>query len=86
MGLIVEVKQFQDQIDIVIEAFKLGPLVGVDNVFQGQGMEADLLRTPAADERALGVPILGAIPDSPAQKDAATASARPQQVGSPETS
>ena len=48
-------------------------------------MEADLLRTPAAVERALGIPVLGAIPDSPTQKDAATASARPAQVGEPKT-
>jgi capsular polysaccharide biosynthesis protein len=63
----------------------LGLLFGIAIVLVLTWMEADLLRTPAAVERALGVPILGTIPDSPAQKDVATASAQPQQVGAPET-
>ena len=63
----------------------LGLLFGIAIVLVLTWMEADLLRTPAAVERALDVPILGAIPDSPAQKDAATASTRSQQVGAPET-
>ena len=34
-------------------------------------MEADLLRTPAAVERTLGIPILGAVPRSGKPKEAA---------------
>ena len=63
----------------------LGLLLGIAIVLVLTWMEADLLRTPAAVERALGIPVLGAIPDSPTQKDAATASARPAQVGEPKT-
>ncbi|RIK51580.1 MAG: hypothetical protein DCC57_10670 [Chloroflexi bacterium] len=45
--------------------------------------EADLLRTPAALERALGVPVLGAIPAPSGQKDAPQAGTQPGRVEAP---
>ena len=42
----------------------LGLLVGIAIVLVLTWMEADLLRTPASVERALDLPVLGAIPDS----------------------
>jgi capsular polysaccharide biosynthesis protein len=42
----------------------LGLLLGLGLVLLLTWVEADLLRTPAALERALGVPVLGAIPSS----------------------
>lgn len=40
----------------------LGLLLGIAIVLLLTWMEADLLRTPSATERALGIPVLGAIP------------------------
>ena len=48
-------------------------------------MEADLLRTPAAVERTLGMPVLGAIPASSGQKESAQATTQPGRVGAPKT-
>ncbi|MCC6166220.1 MAG: hypothetical protein IT329_03240 [Caldilineaceae bacterium] len=45
--------------------------------------EADLLRTPAALERALGVPVLGTIPALGGQKDAPQAGTQPGRVEAP---
>jgi hypothetical protein len=48
-------------------------------------MESDLLRTPAALERALAVPVLGAIPAMPGQKDAPQSAAQPGRLEAPTT-
>lgn len=49
----------------------LGLLLGVALAFLLTWMEADLLRTPAAVERSLGLPVLGAIPPAAGGKEAA---------------
>lgn len=48
----------------------LGLLFGIGVVVVLTWLEADLLRTPAAVERAVGIPVLGAIPDTPGQREA----------------
>lgn len=58
----------------------LGLLLGVGLVLLLTWMEAELLRTPAAVERTLGVPVLGMIPASAGQKEAAPAAARPSPL------
>ncbi len=63
----------------------LGLLLGLAIVLILTWMEADLLRTSAAVERTLGVPVLGAIPAVSGQKDAAQAAAQPGRVGTPNT-
>lgn len=63
----------------------LGVLLGVALVFALTWMEADLLRTPAAVERALGLPLLGAIPAAGATRDLPRPSAQPHPVGTPTT-
>ena len=63
----------------------LGLLFGLGLVLLLTWMESDLLRTPAAVERALGLPILGAIPPSAGAKDAAQAAPASGRVGAPET-
>ncbi|GIV76184.1 Wzz/FepE/Etk N-terminal domain-containing protein [Litorilinea aerophila] len=62
----------------------LGMLLGIGVVLVLTWMEADLLRTPAALERALGVPVLGAIPAVPAARETPQTAAQPGQVGAPE--
>ncbi len=49
----------------------LGLLLGLGLVLLLTWVESDLLRTPAALERALGVPVLGAIPSSGNPREAA---------------
>lgn len=63
----------------------LGVLLGVALVFALTWMEADLLRTPAAVERALGLPLLGAVPAAGATRDLPRPSAQPHAVGTPTT-
>jgi len=55
----------------------LGLLLGIGLVLALTWMESELLRTPAALERALGVPVLGAIPVAANVREA------PQPVASP---
>ena len=51
----------------------LGLLLGLALVLLLTWMEADLLRTPAAVERTLGIPVLGAVPRGGKSKEAAQA-------------
>ncbi|MCB0045723.1 MAG: hypothetical protein H6642_14990 [Caldilineaceae bacterium] len=60
----------------------LGLLFGLGLVLFLTWMEADLLRTPTAVERALSVPILGAIPAAETAKDARPVAA-PSRVSAP---
>ena len=62
----------------------LGLLLGVAIVLLLTWMEADLLRTPAAVERSLGVPVLGAIPRG-GRRDVAQPEPQPSRVGAPKT-
>ena len=48
-------------------------------------LEAELLRTPAAVERALGLPVLGAIPTASGPKDSSHTVAQAGRVGAPKT-
>lgn len=57
----------------------LGLLLGVALVLLLTWMEADLLRTPAAVERTLGVPVLGTVPRGGKSKEAVTA-AQPRSL------
>lgn len=63
----------------------LGVLLGVALVFALTWMEADLLRTPAAVERSLELPILGAIPAAVGVKEAPQPAAGAQRVSTPTT-
>ena len=63
----------------------LGLLFGLGLVLLLTWMESDLLRTPAAVERALDLPIVGAIPASTSAKEAPQAAAAPGRMGAPET-
>lgn len=63
----------------------LGFLFGLAIVLVLTWMEADLLRTPSAVERTLGVPVLGAIPAAAGQKEAAQSVPQPGPVGEPKT-
>jgi capsular polysaccharide biosynthesis protein len=63
----------------------LGLLLGIAVVLALTWMEADLLRTPAALERALNVPVLGAIPNVPGMKDSPRPSSQPGRIGAPKT-
>jgi capsular polysaccharide biosynthesis protein len=62
----------------------LGLLLGVAVVMLLTWMEADMLRTPAAIERALGVPVLGAIP-RPSPRRVIKPEVQPGRVGAPKT-
>jgi capsular polysaccharide biosynthesis protein len=61
----------------------MGVLLGVALVFALTWMESDLLRTPAAVERSLGLPVLGEIPTSVASKEVAQPTPQPRQVSTP---
>lgn len=61
----------------------LGLLLGVALLFVLTWMEADLLRTPAAVERALGLAVLGTVPATGVAREPAAGAARPRGVGSP---
>lgn len=63
----------------------LGLILGVGIVLLLTWMESDLLRTPAAAERALGVPVLAAIPRGAKSKEAPQPVAQPGRLGAPKT-
>jgi capsular polysaccharide biosynthesis protein len=62
----------------------LGLLLGIGIVLLLTWMEADLLRTPAAIERSLGMPVLGAIPRI-SGRDTVQPEVQPSRVGAPKT-
>lgn len=62
----------------------LGVLLGVGIVMLLTWMEADMLRTPAAIERALGLPVLGTIP-RPSPRRAIKPEVQPGRVSAPKT-
>jgi capsular polysaccharide biosynthesis protein len=61
----------------------LGLLFGIAVVLALTWMEADRLRTPAATERALSVPVLGAIPDLSGTKEVTREAPQPGQISVP---
>lgn len=63
----------------------LGLLFGIGIVLLLTWMEADFLRTPESVERALALPVLGAIPTSVSEPQTAPTGAHPEVVGAPET-
>jgi capsular polysaccharide biosynthesis protein len=63
----------------------LGMILGIGIVLLLTWMESDLLRTPAAAERALGMPVLAAIPRSVKNKEAAQPATQPGRLGAPKT-
>ncbi|MBX3015422.1 MAG: hypothetical protein KF832_28135 [Caldilineaceae bacterium] len=63
----------------------LGMLLGITLVLALTWMEADLLRTPAAAERALGLPVLAAIPVASRLREATTPTPQPTRLGAPKT-
>lgn len=58
----------------------LGLLLGLGLVLMLTWVESDLLRTPAALERALGVPVLGAIPALGSPREVAQPAAQPSPM------
>lgn len=63
----------------------LGILLGVALVLALSWMEADLLRTPIAVERALGLPVLGVVPAVGNTKEGTAQTVPPPRVSSPKT-
>lgn len=63
----------------------LGLLLGLGLVLILTWMESDLLRTPAALERALGVPVLGAIPASGSTREVAQPATSPSPIPAAKT-
>ncbi|MFN8490304.1 MAG: Wzz/FepE/Etk N-terminal domain-containing protein [Caldilineaceae bacterium] len=63
----------------------LGLLLGIGIVLMLTWMEADLLRTPLAAERALGIPVLGAIPTAAHTREAYSTAAQPGRMAVPKT-
>lgn len=63
----------------------LGLLFGIALVLALTWMETDLLRTPAAIERALGIAVLGAIPQTAGLRDAPAPVASPGPLVTPKT-
>lgn len=63
----------------------LGLLLGLGLVLLLTWMESDLLRTPAALERALGIPVLGAIPVTGSTREVAQPVASPAPVPAAKT-
>ncbi len=63
----------------------LGLLLGIGIVLMLTWLEADLLRTPLAIERALGVPVLGTIPLIGSQREAAYPTTQPGRMALPKT-
>ena len=63
----------------------LGLILGMGLVLMLTWVESDLLRTPAALERALGVPVLGAIPAVTGAKESNAPLARPSGLPAPKT-
>lgn len=62
----------------------LGMLFGIAVVLALTWMESDLLRTPAAVERSLGLPVLGAIPKDSGGRESTQPVAEAPRVGAPE--
>ena len=62
----------------------LGLLFGLLIVLALTWMEADLLRTPDAVARALGIPILGTIPQVASTRESRKAATQPGAIGAPE--
>jgi len=63
----------------------LGLLLGIGIVLMLTWLEADLLRTPLAIERALGVSVMGTIPLVGSQREAAYPTAQPGRMALPKT-
>ncbi len=63
----------------------LGLLLGIGIVLMLTWLEADLLRTPLAIERALGVPVMGTIPLIGSQREAAYPTTQPGRMALPKT-
>lgn len=63
----------------------LGLLLGLGVVLLLSWLEADLLRTPVAAERVLGVPVLGTIPRPAPARESSAPAARPRGLGAPKT-
>ena len=63
----------------------LGALVGIALVLLLTWMESDLLRSAGATERALGIPVLGAIPATSGHKENAPAATASRRLGAPKT-
>ena len=63
----------------------LGALFGIAIVLLLTWMEADLLRTPAAAERALGLSVLGTIPTTTGRRESTQSVSEPQPLGVPKT-
>jgi capsular polysaccharide biosynthesis protein len=63
----------------------LGLLFGGALVLALTWAESDLLRTPAALERALSVPVLGAIPAASGQHESPQTAPQPGRLGAPKT-
>ncbi|NJN82498.1 MAG: hypothetical protein HC802_09630, partial [Caldilineaceae bacterium] len=63
----------------------LGLLFGIGLVLLLTWMESDLLRTPAAVERALAIPVLGAISGGSESKETAASVGQPGRMGAPKT-
>jgi len=61
----------------------LGLLLGIGVVLALTWLEADLLRTPAAAERALGIPVLATIPVTGYLRETAPASTQPTRLAAP---
>ncbi|MCL4859696.1 MAG: hypothetical protein KJZ93_09845 [Caldilineaceae bacterium] len=63
----------------------LGLLLGITLVLLLTWMEADLLRTPAAVERALEIPLLGAIPQTSSPRENPPPTVQPGRMAVPKT-
>lgn len=61
----------------------LGMLLGIGLVLALTWMETDLLRTPAAAERALGLPVLATIPAMGHLRETKTSTPQPARLGAP---
>lgn len=61
----------------------LGLLLGIGLVLALSWMEADLLRTPAAAERALGIPVLATIPLTGHLRETTPSNAQPARLSVP---
>lgn len=61
----------------------LGLLLGISVVLALTWLEADLLRTPAAAERALGIPVLATIPVTSYLRETSPAATQPTRLAAP---
>lgn len=62
----------------------LGLLLGIAVALVLTWMEADLLRTPAAVERALNLPVIGSIPNTVGHRETPQPTSQPGHIGAPE--